>query len=118
MNSAIKGLFILTLSSLCLTACGGDSSGSTKAVDDETESSESGALARDRSSSSWAMSSATTVVDADAKEVVEALQAQGILALTAGPHVVRFLPPLVLKESDLEEAVDMISDALDCTFGE
>ena len=58
------------------------------------------------------------VVDADAKEVVEALQAQGILALTAGPHVVRFLPPLVLKESDLEEAVDMISDALDCTFGE
>ena len=58
------------------------------------------------------------VVDADAKEVVEALQAQGLLALTAGPHVVRFLPPLVLKESDLEEAVDMISDALDCTFGE
>ena len=58
------------------------------------------------------------VVDADAKEVVEALQAQGILALTAGPHVVRFLPPLVLKEADLEEAVDMISDALDCTFGE
>ena len=58
------------------------------------------------------------VVDADAKEVVEALQAQGLLALTAGQHVVRFLPPLVLKESDLEEAVDMISDALDCTFGE
>ena len=58
------------------------------------------------------------VVDADAKEVVEALQAQGLLALTAGPHVVRFLPPLVLKESDLEEAVDMISDALDCMFGE
>ena len=58
------------------------------------------------------------VVDADPKEVVEALQAQGLLALTAGQHVVRFLPPLVLKESDLEEAVDMISDALDCTFGE
>ena len=58
------------------------------------------------------------VVDADAKKVVEALQAQGLLALTAGQHVVRFLPPLVLKESDLEEAVDMISDALDCTFGE
>ncbi len=58
------------------------------------------------------------VVDADASEVVEALQAQGLLALTAGKNVVRFLPPLVLKEDALEEAVDMIDDALDCTFGE
>lgn len=58
------------------------------------------------------------VVDGDAKPIVEALEAQGILALTAGPNVVRMLPPLVLKESDLEEAVDMISDALDCAFGE
>ena len=57
------------------------------------------------------------VVDGDPKEVVEALRAQGLLALTAGGNVVRFLPPLVLKEEDLEEAVDMIADALDCTFG-
>ena len=56
-------------------------------------------------------------VDGDPKAVVEALKAQGLLALTAGGNVVRFLPPLVLKEEDLEEAVDMISDALDCTFG-
>ena len=58
------------------------------------------------------------VVDGDPKEVVEALKAQGLLALTAGGNVVRFLPPLVLKEDDLEEAIDMISDALDCVFGE
>ncbi|MBQ1345779.1 MAG: acetylornithine/succinylornithine family transaminase [Kiritimatiellae bacterium] len=58
------------------------------------------------------------VVDGDPKEVVEALKAQGLLALTAGGNVVRFLPPLVLKEDDLEDAVDMIGDALDCTFGE
>ena len=58
------------------------------------------------------------VVESDAKPIVEALQAQGLLALTAGAHVVRFLPPLVLKEDDLEEAIDMISDALDCVFGE
>jgi 4-aminobutyrate aminotransferase-like enzyme len=38
--------------------------------------------------------------------------------LTAGENVVRFLPPLVLKEDDLGEAIDMIDDALDCTFGE
>ena len=58
------------------------------------------------------------VVDADPREVVEAMQAQGVLALTAGKNVVRFLPPLVLKEDTLEEAVDMMSDALDCVFGE
>jgi acetylornithine aminotransferase/acetylornithine/N-succinyldiaminopimelate aminotransferase len=56
------------------------------------------------------------VIDGDPKEVVEALRAQGVLALTAGGNVVRFLPPLVLKEEDLEEAVDMISDAFDCLF--
>jgi predicted acetylornithine/succinylornithine family transaminase len=58
------------------------------------------------------------VVDGDPKEIVEALKAQGLLSLTAGSNVVRFLPPLVLKDADLEDAVDMISDALDCTFGE
>ena len=58
------------------------------------------------------------VVDGDAKPIVQALQDQGLLALTAGPNVVRFLPPLVLEEDDLEEAVDMISDALDCVYGE
>ena len=57
-------------------------------------------------------------VDGDAKPIVQALQDQGLLALTAGPNVVRFLPPLVLEEGDLEEAVDMISDALDCVYGE
>ena len=58
------------------------------------------------------------VIDGDAKEIVDALKAQGLLALTAGKNVVRFLPPLTLGEEDLEDAVDMISDALDCTFGE
>ncbi len=57
------------------------------------------------------------VVDGDAKAVVDALREQGLLALTAHGNVVRFLPPLVLKEEDLEEATDMISDALDCVFG-
>ena len=57
------------------------------------------------------------VVDGEAKDVVEALKAQGLLALTAGKNVVRFLPPLTLEESDLEDAIDMISDALDSTFG-
>lgn len=58
------------------------------------------------------------VVDGEAADVVAALRDQGLLALTAGAHVVRFLPPLMLGEDDLEDAVDMIADALDATFGE
>lgn len=58
------------------------------------------------------------VVDGDAKEIVDALAGQGLLALTAGPNVVRFLPPLCLGEDDLEDAVDMISDALDGVYGD
>lgn len=58
------------------------------------------------------------VVDGDPNEVVEALKSMGLLALTAKGNVVRFLPPLTLKEQDLEDAADMISDALDSVYGE
>ena len=58
------------------------------------------------------------VTECEAKEVVEAFKLQGVLTLTAGKHVVRFLPPLTISEGDLEEVVDMMSDALDGLFGE
>jgi len=58
------------------------------------------------------------VTECPAKEIVDAFRAQGLLTLTAGEHVVRFLPPLTLSEGDLEDVCDMISDALDCAFGE
>ena len=58
------------------------------------------------------------VTEGPARELVEAFKAQGLLVLTAGEHVVRFLPPLTLTEGDLEDVLDMISDALDCAFGE
>ena len=57
------------------------------------------------------------VTEGPAKDLVEAFKAQGLLVLTAGEHVVRFLPPLTLTEDDLEDVLDMISDALDCAFG-
>ena len=57
------------------------------------------------------------VTEDNAKDLVDAFRAQGLLLLTAGEHVVRFLPPLTLSEGDLEDVFDMISDALDCTYG-
>lgn len=57
------------------------------------------------------------VCEGPAKDLVEAFKAQGLLTLTAGEHVVRFLPPLILGEDDLEDVLDMISDALDCVWG-
>ena len=53
------------------------------------------------------------VVDGDPKEVVDAFREAGILALTAGGNVVRFLPTLSMSEKHLEEAVEMMTDALD-----
>ncbi len=57
------------------------------------------------------------VMDGDPKEVVDAFREMGILALTAGGNVVRFLPTLSMTEAHLEEAVEMMGDALDGLYG-
>ena len=58
------------------------------------------------------------VVDGDPKEIVEAFRDMGILALTAHGNVVRFLPTLSMSEKHLEEAVEMMGDALEGLYGE
>jgi acetylornithine aminotransferase/acetylornithine/N-succinyldiaminopimelate aminotransferase len=57
------------------------------------------------------------VVDGDPKEIVEAFRDMGILVLTAHGNVVRFLPTLSMTEDRLEEAVEMMGDALDGLYG-
>ncbi|RME83662.1 MAG: aspartate aminotransferase family protein [Caldilineae bacterium] len=47
-----------------------------------------------------------------ATPVLKGLQERGVLALPAGPTVVRFLPPLVIEEPDLEEVVAALADVL------
>jgi len=54
----------------------------------------------------------------DPKPVVEAFRDMGVLALTAGGNVVRFLPTLSMTEAHLEEAVEMMGDALDGLFAD
>lgn len=58
------------------------------------------------------------VVEGSAKAVVNTCREMGLLCCVAGEHVVRFLPPLNIKENDLEEALEMIGDALEQLFGE
>jgi acetylornithine/N-succinyldiaminopimelate aminotransferase len=57
------------------------------------------------------------VVEGQAKEVVDTCRDMGLLLCCAGEHVVRFVPPLNVKEGDLEEAMEMVSDALEQLFG-
>ena len=58
------------------------------------------------------------VVEGAAKEVVDACRDMGLLCCVAGEHVVRFLPPLSVKDDVLEEALEMIGDALERLYGE
>ncbi len=57
------------------------------------------------------------VVEGDPKTVVAKFAEFNILTLTAGGNVVRFLPTLSMSEAHLEEAVEMMGDALDELFG-
>ena len=47
-----------------------------------------------------------------ARPYLEALAEQGVLALTAGPKVLRLLPPLVITEEELEQVVETLVDIL------
>lgn len=58
------------------------------------------------------------VVEGSAKEVVDACRLGGVLCCTAGEHVVRFLPSLNISDKDLEEALEIIADALEELYGE
>ncbi len=58
------------------------------------------------------------VVEGSAKEIVDECRLGGVLCCTAGEHVVRFLPPLNIKEKDLNEVLEMIGDTFDTVFGE
>jgi predicted acetylornithine/succinylornithine family transaminase len=57
-------------------------------------------------------------VEGAAKDVASACREMGLLCCIAGERVVRFLPPLNVKDEELEEALEMIGDALDEVYGD
>jgi acetylornithine/N-succinyldiaminopimelate aminotransferase len=58
------------------------------------------------------------VLDVPAKPLTDSLTAMGLIAIPTAENVVRFLPPLNVKESELEEALEIIEDALNEMHGQ
>ncbi len=52
-----------------------------------------------------------------AAPVLRALERRGVLALPAGRQTVRFLPPLIVTEAEIDEAVEALAEALEETRG-
>jgi acetylornithine/N-succinyldiaminopimelate aminotransferase len=44
-------------------------------------------------------------------ELIDALRERGLLSVAAGDNVVRLLPPLIVNEAQVREAVSILNDA-------
>lgn len=51
-------------------------------------------------------------IDGEANEIMRAAAERGLLLLSAGPHVVRLLPPYILTGNDIDEAVEILEELL------
>jgi acetylornithine/LysW-gamma-L-lysine aminotransferase len=45
--------------------------------------------------------------------VIKTLQDNGVLALAAGPQILRFLPPFVAEEKHFKEVTDILKNTLE-----
>ncbi len=52
------------------------------------------------------------VLDQPAKPLVETLCGMGLISLATAESVVRFLPPLTVKDTEIDEALEIIEDAV------
>ncbi|MDD5708222.1 MAG: aspartate aminotransferase family protein [Kiritimatiellae bacterium] len=58
------------------------------------------------------------VLDVPAKDLIAKCREMGLLCLSAGEYVVRFVPPLTIKDDELDEAMDILDEALEMLYGE
>jgi acetylornithine/succinyldiaminopimelate/putrescine aminotransferase len=56
-------------------------------------------------------------VSVPARNVVAACMERGLLVLTAGDNVVRFVPPLIVSEVEVDRAVTIVETALTAVEG-
>ena len=47
------------------------------------------------------------------KDVISDCLSNGLILFTAGTNVIRFVPPLVISEADVDECMEKLSKALD-----
>ncbi|GAB7352812.1 hypothetical protein MBLNU459_g3427t1 [Dothideomycetes sp. NU459] len=52
----------------------------------------------------------------DPTPVVTAARERGLLIITCGTNTLRFVPPLIISDSEIEEGMDILSDALTAVF--
>jgi len=52
------------------------------------------------------------VCEEDISSLIPLLIGKGLLALNAGPHVIRLLPPLTVTNKEMDTAVSLIHDVL------
>jgi len=52
-------------------------------------------------------------LDRDPTEIVKACRERGLLIITAGTNTLRFVPPLVIEESVIEEGMKILDEALE-----
>ena len=57
------------------------------------------------------------VLDQDAKPLAKALEEMGLLTIPTAGNVIRIVPPLNVKDDELEEALDMLDDCLEEMHG-
>ena len=52
------------------------------------------------------------ITSCPAGKIVEAAKQEGLLLVTAGAQVVRFLPPLIITEKEIDEMTEKLERAL------
>lgn len=55
-------------------------------------------------------------LDRDPTPVVTAARERGLLVITAGTNTLRFLPPLVISEQEIEEGLGILKEAMEVAF--
>ena len=56
------------------------------------------------------------ILDQPAKPVTNMMTEKGLLTLATGEKVIRFLPPLNVKDEEIEEAVGILDECLEEFF--
>ena len=50
--------------------------------------------------------------DRPVKDIVKSCLDKGLIVVTAGPHVVRMLPPFIIEEKDVDQMIHILESAI------